>query len=58
MFGDLSVAMVRRVVDQAELMVLRERYADARQIGYYGFSRVDHRSNDLRSAVTVLPSSS
>ena len=57
-FGDLSVAMVRRVVDQAELMVLRERYADARQIGYYGFSRVDHRSNDLRSAVTVLPSSS
>lgn len=57
-FGDLSVAMVRRVVDHADLMVLRERYADARQIGYYGFSRLDARSNDLRAAVTVLPSSS
>jgi HK97 family phage major capsid protein len=54
-FGDLSIAMVRRRVDSADLMVLDQRYADARQIGYYGYVRQDHRSNDLRSAVTVKP---
>ncbi len=56
-FGDLNTAMVRRRVDQAELMVLDQRYADARQIGYYGFVRQDHRSNDLRAAVTCKPAS-
>jgi HK97 family phage major capsid protein len=54
-FGDLSIAMVRRRVETAELMVLDQRYADARQIGYYGYVRQDHRSNDLRAAVTVKP---
>lgn len=54
-FGDLSIAMVRRRVDSADLMVLDQRYADARQIGYYGYVRQDHRSNDLRAAVTVKP---
>jgi HK97 family phage major capsid protein len=57
-FGDLERAMIRRSVDQAHLMVLHERYADARQIGYYGYVRVDHRSNDVRAAVTVAASSS
>jgi HK97 family phage major capsid protein len=54
-FGDLSIAMVRRRVDGADLQVLTERYADARQIGYYGYVRQDHRSNDLRAAITCKP---
>jgi HK97 family phage major capsid protein len=54
-FGDLEAAMVRRRVDHATLMVLHERYADARQVGYYGFERLDHRSNDVRALVCAKP---
>jgi HK97 family phage major capsid protein len=50
MFGDFSRAMVVRRVNQAEVMRLVERYADARQVGYAGFIRMDARSNDLRAA--------
>lgn len=57
-FGDLERAMIRRSVDSASLMVLHERYADARQVGYYGYVRVDHRSNDLRAACTVRAAAS
>ena len=57
-FGDLGIAMVRRRVDSAALLVLHERYADARQVGFYGYVRQDHRSVDLRAAVTVKPAAS
>lgn len=64
-FGDLSKAMVLRVVRNDARVVtdthpvvpntmrLTERYADYLQVGYLGYLRVDSRSNDLRSAVTV-----
>ena len=55
--ADLNKAMVRREVAQAELLCLRERYADARQIGYFGFIRTDIRSNDLRAAAVCEPAS-
>lgn len=54
-FGDLGAAFVKRQVRTAEVQTLVERYADARQIGYYGYLRLDHRSNDLRAAITVKP---
>lgn len=57
-YGDLEQAMARRTVGTAEVLVMRERYMDARQYGYFGFLRRDHRSLDLRAAVTVKPSSS
>jgi hypothetical protein len=38
---------------QANMLRLTERYADYLQIGYIGYLRVDMRSNDLRTAVTV-----
>lgn len=50
-FGDLQTAMVVRRVNQADVLRLNERYADARQVGYFGFVRQDARSNDLRAAV-------
>lgn len=53
-FGHLASAMVNRTVLGIDLKVLNERYADTLQIGYIGFQRYDIRSNDLRSAVTVL----
>jgi HK97 family phage major capsid protein len=64
-FGDLSKAMVLRVVRSDARVVtdthpvvpttmrLTERYADYLQVGYLGYLRVDSRSNDLRSAVTI-----
>jgi HK97 family phage major capsid protein len=64
-FGDLSKAMVLRVVRNDARVVtdshpvvpttmrLTERYADYLEVGYLGYLRVDSRSNDLRSAVTV-----
>lgn len=51
LFGDFQRAMVVRQVTQADVMRLTERYADARQVGYYGFIRLDARSNDLRAAI-------
>lgn len=51
LFGDFQRAMVVRRVNQAEVMRLSERYADARQVGYFGFIRLDARSVDLRAAV-------
>ena len=53
-FGDLSRAMIRRRVNDAGVMGLHERYADARQVGYFGWLRQDHRSNDTAAATTVL----
>ena len=55
-FGHLSSAMVKRTVTQSGLLRLTERYADALQVGYIGYMRWDTRSNDLRAAVTVKPS--
>ena len=52
-FGDLSRAMLHRVVDGTWLKTLRERYADFGQIGYIGFQRHDFRGLDSRAAVTV-----
>lgn len=53
LFGDFQTALVVRMVDQADVLRLTERYADARQVGYYGFVRADARSNDLRAAVVI-----
>lgn len=55
-FGHLQSAMVVRTVNQSDLMRLVERYADLLQVGYIGYNRFDIRSNDLRAAVTVKPS--
>jgi HK97 family phage major capsid protein len=55
-FGNLGVAMVHRRVHQgASVIRMGERYANQLAIGYYGYLRVDYRSNDLRAAVTVKP---
>ena len=54
-FGDLQSAMVRRRVEPGTLMTLHERYADARQVGFYGFERLDHRSNDTRAISCAKP---
>jgi HK97 family phage major capsid protein len=39
-FGDMSKMLVRRVKD-FQILVLRERYAEAGQIAYLGFARID-----------------
>jgi HK97 family phage major capsid protein len=53
-FGNMTSAMVTRTVtSSAAVMRLTERYADYLAVGYLGFARVDMRSNDLRSAVTI-----
>jgi HK97 family phage major capsid protein len=54
-FGNLEAAMVRRRVDSATLLTLHERYADARQVGFYGYVRQDHRSNDTRAIACAKP---
>lgn len=54
-FGHLPSAMVCRTVAQSGLLRLQERYADYLQVGFIGYGRWDHRSNDLRAAVTVKP---
>jgi HK97 family phage major capsid protein len=50
LFGSFSHAMVVRIVDQAGFLALHERYADALQVGYIAYVRMDARSNDLRAA--------
>lgn len=55
-FGHLPSAMVKRTVNQSGLLRLNERYADNLQIGFIGYMRFDIRSNDVRAAVTVKPS--
>ena len=57
-FGHLSTAMILRTVTQAGILRLDQRYADLLQIGYIGYMRYDHRSNDLRAAVTVSAAAS
>lgn len=52
LFGNFKRAMVVRRVEQGEVMRLAERYADARQVGFFGFMRLDARGNDLRAAVS------
>ena len=37
-------------------MRLNERYADYMAVGYMLYMRCDMRSNDLRAAITVKPS--
>lgn len=48
-FGRFDYAMVARNVQQAGVMVLRERYADFLAIGWLGYMRFDIRSNDMRA---------
>jgi HK97 family phage major capsid protein len=48
LFGDFQTAMVLRRVNQADVMRLNERYADARQVGFFGFVRQDARSDAER----------
>lgn len=57
-FGHLPSAMVLRTVKGAGVLRLEERYADALQVGYIGYMRIDIRSNDTRAAVTVKPAAS
>ena len=54
LFGNMQHAMVMRTVrDGARVLRLTERYADFLAVGYLGYYRMDIRSNDLRSAVTI-----
>ena len=48
-FGSLHHAMVARNVQQAGVMVLRERYADYLAVAWLGYMRYDIRSNDMRA---------
>jgi HK97 family phage major capsid protein len=58
-FGNLQHAMVMRTVKNGTTVLrLAERYADYLSYGYIGYVRVDMRSNDMRAAITVKPSSS
>lgn len=52
-FGDFRAAFVIRRVVGGQLMVLRERYADYLQVGYFGFERADSVTQDA-SAVKLL----
>ena len=52
-FANLDTAMVYRVARDTTIMRLQERYADYLAVGYLGYYRLDIRSNDLRSAVTI-----
>jgi HK97 family phage major capsid protein len=55
-FGNLAHAMVQRTV-QGGTSVLRldQRWADYLSVGYLAYTRVDMRSNDLRSAIVAKP---
>jgi HK97 family phage major capsid protein len=52
-FGNYNLGYMVRQVQGAQLMTLRERYADFRQVGYMAFSRWDAKPNDA-AAVRVL----
>lgn len=52
-FGNYNLGYMVRQVQGAQLMTLRERYADFRQVGYMAFSRWDAKPNDT-AAVRVL----
>jgi HK97 family phage major capsid protein len=41
LFGDFQAAYVARQVQGAQVMQLRERYADYLQVGFFGFTRFD-----------------
>lgn len=41
LFGDIKTAYVVRIVRQNELVRLNERYADALQVGFFAFGRLD-----------------
>lgn len=45
-FGDLRSAYIVRQVNGGQMLRLAERYADALQVGYLGFLRLDAKPND------------
>lgn len=51
-FGDFKSAMVVRLVDNAGAKRLVERYADALQVGYLSYIRIDSEPNDLRAVAS------
>ncbi|MFI6296715.1 phage major capsid protein [Nonomuraea sp. NPDC050790] len=45
-FGDFKRGYIVRRVQDVQLQILRERYADYLQVGFHGFSRLDGRIDD------------
>lgn len=52
-FGDVRTAFVVRRVAGGSLVVMRERYADFMQNGYFGFQRFDSVVDDARAFKTL-----
>lgn len=56
LFGDFTEGYIVRVARDVELVTLRERWADQRQVGYFGFMRVDAKPDDT-SAIKAYKNS-
>jgi len=53
-FGDFNQAYLIRRVHGAQLLTLRERYADQLQTGYFIFDRMDGMCDDTSAAKTLV----
>jgi HK97 family phage major capsid protein len=57
-FGDVQQAFIVRQVSGGQVLRLAERFADALQVGYLGFLRLDAKPNDSAAFRTYQNSAS